>query len=169
MADDPHAPAVKGFWQVLLLTWYYVPHWARDNWPHAERRYLGVFRDNRMFHMMEHPVATGLNFNLQLFGSLLLGPVAIAFWIARFMPYLLASGYVNAVGHTFGMRPFPNQGTDSCGMWQKLCGYLIGGETLGHNFHHRYPASANFRQTGFDPGLWFSIRILRGIPRKAPV
>jgi fatty-acid desaturase len=48
-----------------------------------------------------------------------------------------------------------------------VCGYLVGGEPLGHNFHHRFPTSPTFRQTGFDPGLWFSMRILRGVPRKA--
>jgi stearoyl-CoA desaturase (delta-9 desaturase) len=166
-ADDPHAPGVKGFWQVLLLTWYYVPHWARDNWAHAEKRYLAIFQHDRIFHVMERPAATILNFYLQITTSLLLGPVAIAFWIARFLPYLLASGYVNAAGHTLGVRPFPNRGTDSFGIWQKICGYLIGGEPLGHNYHHRYPTSASFRQTGFDPGLWFSLRVLRGVPRKA--
>jgi stearoyl-CoA desaturase (Delta-9 desaturase) len=166
-ADDPHAPGIKGFWQVLLLTWYYVQHWARDNWTHAERRYLRFFRHERIFHAMERRASFTLNFYLQMIGSVLLGPVAIAFWIARFVPYLLASGYVNAVGHTHGARPFANQGTDSRGVWQKVCGYLVGGEPLGHNFHHRFPTSPTFRQTGFDPGLWFSMRILRGVPRKA--
>src|SRR4029453_12134232 len=31
-ADDPRAPSRIGFWRVLLLTWYYVPRWARANW-----------------------------------------------------------------------------------------------------------------------------------------
>ncbi len=167
--EDPHAPGIKGFWRVLLLTWYYVPRWARNNWAHAEERYLRIFRNDRIFHLMERPLATRLNFHLQLAGSFLLGPAAVAFWIGRFMPYLLASGYVNAAGHTLGERHFANHGTDSRGVWQKICGYLIGGEPLGHNFHHRYPTSPTFRQNAFDPGLWFSIRILGGVPRKTTI
>lgn len=165
--EDPHSPRIMGFWRVLLLTWYYVPQWARGNWTQAEKRYLGIFRHDRLFHWMERPVMTRVNFHLQMVTSVLLGPVTLAFWVARFMPYLLASGYVNAAGHTLGVRPFANLGTDSSGTWQKLCGYLIGGEPLGHNFHHRYPSSATFRQNAFDPGLWFSTRVLRGVPRKA--
>jgi fatty-acid desaturase len=76
---------------------------------------------------------------------------------------------VNAVGHTWGERPYGDSGTDSIGAWQKLAGYLTGGEPLGHNFHHRYPASPSFRPSSFDPGLWFAVRILRGVPRTSGI
>lgn len=165
--EDPHAPAVKGFWQVLLLTWYYVPHWARENKELSEQRYLGLFRHEALLRWLDHPWIVGANFYVQAIGSLILGPSAIAFWIGRFVPYLLESGYVNSVAHTSGVRPYGAAGTDAKGLVQKMFGYLIGGEPLGHNYHHRYPGSARFRIDRFDPGFWFAVRVLRGIPRDA--
>jgi stearoyl-CoA desaturase (delta-9 desaturase) len=166
-ADDPHSPTIKGFWQVLLLTWYYVAHWARVNRKFAEERYLASFRDEELLHRLDDYRIVTVNFYAQAIGSLILGPCAIAFWVARFVPYLLASGYVNSVAHTAGRRPFGTTGTDATGVTQKIFGYLVGGEPLGHNYHHRHPTSATFRIDRFDPGFWFAVRILRGIPRDA--
>jgi stearoyl-CoA desaturase (Delta-9 desaturase) len=163
--EDPHAPGMKGFWHVLLLTWYYVPGWARANWESKAQRYLAPLRADRLLWWLERPVVFRLNFYLQALGSLMLGPIAAAFWLSRFVPYLIASGYVNAVAHTAGERPYGPVGTDAAGVLQKLAGYVVGGEPLGHNFHHRHPTSASFRPNRFDPGLWFAIRVLRGIPR----
>jgi len=163
--DDPHAPAIKGFWQVLLLTWYYVPHWARENKDFADQRYLMPFRHERLLCSLDNPLVVAVNFYAQATGSLILGPCAIAFWVARFVPYLLASGYVNSVAHTAGGRPYGTSGTDATGLMQKAFGYLIGGEPLGHNYHHRHPTSAIFRIDRFDPGFWFAVRVLQGIPR----
>jgi fatty-acid desaturase len=162
---DPHAPCFKGFWRVLLLTWYFVSRWARSNWQFAEKRYLGSFSREQLLRTLDEPMVVALNFYGQVVGSVILGPCAIAFWISRFVPYLLASGYVNSVAHTAGERPYGATGTDSSGILQKLVGYLIGGEPLGHNFHHRYPTSATFRTNRFDPGFWFAIHVLRGTPR----
>ena len=166
---DPHAPCVKGFWRVLLLTWYYVTRWSRVNREQAESRYLKVFGKERLLQFLENPVVVVTYFYLNILVSIVLGPVGIAFWLARFVPYLLASGYVNAVGHTAGERPYGASGTDSVGVWQKLAGYLVGGERLGHNFHHRYPTSPTFRPRNFDPGFWFAVRILRGVPRSSSI
>jgi fatty-acid desaturase len=162
--DDPHAPAQKGFWQVLLLTWYYVPRWARANRDFARQRYLGSFKEERLLQYLDRPAVNSTNFHFQLIASVLLGPVTIAFWIARFVPYLLASGYVNSVAHTKGSRPYGDSGTDAVGLLQNIAGFLVGGEPLGHNFHHRYPGSPTFRRERFDPGFWFAVRILRGDP-----
>jgi stearoyl-CoA desaturase (delta-9 desaturase) len=163
--EDPHAPCFKGFWRVLLLTWYYVPHWARVNRKLAER-YLISFSDEHLLHWMERRSIISVNFYLQLLGSVSFGAVATTFWLARFGPYLLANGYVNAMGHTAGDRRYGNVGTDSIGVFQKVAGYLVGGEPLGHNFHHRYPTSPTFRLKRLDPGFWFAVHILRGVPRK---
>jgi fatty-acid desaturase len=162
---DPHAPGIKGFWRVLLLTWYYVTRWYRANRPEANRRYLRGWRQKRLFMILEQPSIIMSYFYLQLLVSSLLGPPWIAFWLARYVTYLLASGYVNAVGHTFGERPYGRSGTDSVGRWQKVAGYLMGGEPLGHNYHHRYPMSPTFCRSTFDPGFWFAVQILCGVPR----
>jgi len=162
---DPHAPCVKGFWQVLLLTWYYVPHWTRSNRNFAEERYLSFFSEERLLQILDRPSMLRLNFYSQVVASLILGPCTIAFWLSRFVPYLLCSGYVNSVAHTAGERPYGESGTDATGVKQKFFGYIIGGEPLGHNFHHRYPSSARFRRDRFDPGFWFAVTVLRGVPR----
>jgi len=163
--EDPHAPGSKGFWHVLLLTWYYVPHWTRTHWERAAQQYLAPYRTDRLLWWLEQPAMVKLNFYIQTLGSAVLGPVAAVFWLSRFVPYLLASGYVNAVGHTAGERPYGSPGTDATGVLQKLMGYVIGGEPLGHNFHHRHPASGSFRVNRFDPGFWFAVRVLRGVPQ----
>ena len=162
--DDPHAPAVKGFWRVTLLTWYYVPAWARANRDFARKRYLRAFEHERVLHFLDRPAIANVNFYVQLLASVALGPPAIGFWLARIVPYIVLSGCVNAVGHTLGTRPHDNRGTDARGGLQTLLGYLVGGESLGHNYHHRHPASATFRPNGLDPGFSFATTILCGIP-----
>jgi|GEM_PF-2659992 len=161
--DDPHSPAVKSFWKVLFLTWYYVPDWVRRNRQLADERYLASFRKERFLWWMDRLGTANGNFYIQIVLSLALGPIAIAFWISRIVPYMLASGYVNAIGHTSGTRPYGAIGTDASGVLQKFAGYLAGGEPLGHNFHHRHPSSPRFRLSRFDPGFWFGIRILQGV------
>lgn len=165
--DDPHAPVVKGFWHIFLLTWYYVPRWCHANAEMAEARYLRRFRGERLLRLLDQNVVAKTNFYLQFVISSYLGPVALAFWAARIVPYMLMSGYVNAVGHTHGDRPHDNPGTDATGVWQTIFGYLVGGESLGHNYHHHRPGSSTFRPQEFDPGYWFATKILRGRPLTA--
>lgn len=165
--DDPHAPGLAGLWQVMLLSWYYVTRWARAHRDLAERRYLRAFRQERLLHFLDGKWVCYVNFYGQIALSLLLGPAALAFWFCRLVPYMVMSGYVNAVGHTYGERPYPNLGTDAANSWQIALGYLIGGEPLGHNYHHRFPGSATFRPARFDPGYWFATAVLRGRPRRA--
>jgi stearoyl-CoA desaturase (delta-9 desaturase) len=163
-ADDPHAPGEQGVWKVMLLTWYYVTRWARRHRAFAEERYLRAFRGERLLRALDGKWACYANFYGQLALSLVLGPAWVAFWLFRLVPYMVMSGYVNAIGHTWGERPYANLGTDAAGPLLVFFGYLIGGEPLGHNYHHRHPASATFRPARFDPGYWFGVRVLRGKP-----
>ena len=52
--------------------------------------------------------------------------------------YLLLNAAVNAIGHTFGRRPYGNSATNI--QW---LAWLTGGEGL-HNNHHAAPTSARF-------------------------
>jgi len=160
--EDPHAPIFKGFWHVFLFTWYYVPVWARKHREMAGRRYLGRFKDERLLQALDHPVVSLSNFYVQLGLSILFGPVLLMFWLTRIVPYMLFSGYVNSVAHTYGHRAHDNLGTDAYGWWQVLFGWIVGGESLGHNHHHHRPGSGTFTPHRFDPGFWFATRILRG-------
>lgn len=162
--DDPHAPGRRGVWRVMLLTWYYVTRWVRQNRELAERLYLRRFREERLLHFLDRVDVSFANFYLQIALSALLGPIGIAFWLGRLPTYMVLNGYVNSVGHTFGERPFDNLGTDAATPLQLFFGYLVGGEPLGHNYHHRFPTSATFRPARFDPGYWFATTVLRGVP-----
>jgi fatty-acid desaturase len=160
--EDPHAPGIKGFWRVTLLTWYYVPQWMSSHLNLANERYLKQFGKNSLLRFLNMPSVAGANFYGQIVLSLILGPLTTVFWICRIVPYMFFSGYMNAAGHRLGVRPYNNLGTDAHSWVQKLIGYLVGGEPLGHNYHHAFPSSATFRPRAFDPGLWFATRVLRG-------
>jgi stearoyl-CoA desaturase (delta-9 desaturase) len=161
--DDPHAPGRKGRWRVILLTWYYVSAWTEAHRALAEDRYLGEFRDERLLHVLDRETLTRANLAAQV-GLSLLHPVALGFLAGRLLPYMFAIGYMNAAGHTSGARRFDNLGTDARGFWQTLAAFLLAGEPLGHNYHHRFPTSATFRPGRLEPGHWFATRILRGVP-----
>lgn len=163
--DDPHPPGLVGVWKVTLLSWYYVTRWARSHREYAEERYLRAFRDERLLHGLDRQDVSYANFYLQIALSVLAGPAGVVFWLMRVPVYMVLNGYVNAIGHTYGERPYDNLGTDAATPVQRFFGYLIGGEPLGHNYHHRHPASATFRPDRFDPGYWFATRVLRGVPR----
>jgi len=164
--EDPHAPGRKGFLKVLLLTWYYVPNWFRSRREFAWSGYLKGFEGLRFLSFLDHPTVAQANFYSQVIVSVVLGPAAVVFWVARIVPYMILSGYVNAAGHTLGDRPYANLGTDARGLFQRSMAYLTAGEPLGHNYHHRFPASPSFLPNGFDPGFWFSVKILRGRPKQ---
>ena len=166
---DPHAPGHKGFWRVMLLTWYYVPRYSRRNRHYVGDRYLKAYKHDRPLHLLDDPRYAQGYFYLQIASSLLGGPVALAFYIARMLPYMLLSGYVNSAGHSWGTRTYGNCGTDAHGFVQKAFGYITAGETLGHNYHHRYPGRSAFRAARFDPGFWFAVRLLRGQPSDSRV
>lgn len=164
--DDPHSPSRKGVWKVILLSWYYVTRWVRSNREYAESHYLRPFRRERLLRWLDRQDVCYVNFYSQIVLSVLAGPLGVAFWLGRVPTYILMSGYVNAVGHTYGDRPYDNLGTDASRPWQVFFGYFTGGEPLGHNYHHRFPSSPKFRPRRFDPGYWFAIRVLRGKPRR---
>lgn len=163
-ADDPHAPGLKGAGKVILLTWYYATAWTDRNRAFADERYLRDFRSERLLQLLDRPAVAGVNFYGQLALSLL-HPIALGFLAGRLLPYMLAIGYMNTVGHRLGSRRFDNLGTDASGFWQKLAAFVLAGEPLGHNYHHRFPTSPTFRPGRLDPGHWFALHVLRGLPR----
>jgi stearoyl-CoA desaturase (delta-9 desaturase) len=69
--------------------------------------------------------------------------------------YLGGSAAVNAIGHHFGRRPYPN----GAGNLQWLA-FLTAGEGL-HNNHHAAPTSAKLSHRWYeiDPA-WYLIKVL---------
>jgi stearoyl-CoA desaturase (delta-9 desaturase) len=79
--------------------------------------------------------------------------VAVVAGVVHMAGYLMLSGAVNAVAHTFGRRTYDNSATNV--QWLAL---LTGGEGL-HNNHHAAPTSARFSlDGGWDPS-WGPIRL----------
>lgn len=150
---DPHSPVLLGWWKVqrrnVLLyraearNEETVAKYARDLPPDTwdrlfyDRLYLGL--------------GSGIAILVLAFGPW--AGVIAAFVHANF--YIGASAAVNAIGHHFGRRPYPNL----AGNLQWLA-FLTAGEGL-HNNHHAAPTSAKLSHRWFeiDPG-WWCIRVL---------
>jgi stearoyl-CoA desaturase (delta-9 desaturase) len=157
-ADDPHSPIVHGFWRVQLgnVGLYkkvagdeaQVRRYARDLPPDGldrvlfDRALLGLGVGTAI--AMTFTSLIGLGWAVGLIGSLLHAGL-----------YVMLSGAINAVGHTYGTRPHENSATNG-----QFLAFVTGGEGL-HNNHHAAPTSATFALHGeLDPG-WWVIRVLR--------
>jgi stearoyl-CoA desaturase (delta-9 desaturase) len=156
VAGDPHSPVLVGFWAVQLnnvglyrralhsedLVGKYAKDLAPDRWDRAlfDHGWLGL--------------ALGIGLLYLLFGWWL----ALVAALAHALSYLYLSAMINAVGHTYGSRPYGGASTNN--QW---LAWLTGGEGL-HNNHHAAPTSARFSlQRGErDPG-WWVVRSLRAV------
>ena len=151
--QDPHSPIVLGFWAVQLGNVKLYRDTIRDGV--TVTRYARDLPPDRLDRVLFDHALVGLSIGIG-FLVVLLGPVAglLAAGIHT-VGYLMISAAINAVGHTFGQRPYENLATNN--QW---LAWISGGEGL-HNNHHAAPTSARFAlapgQT--DPGWWL-IRLL---------
>lgn len=151
--EDPHSPAQLGFWKVQLANPYLYRRVATN--PTVVARYARDIKadvwDRRLF---DHPFL-GLGLGIGVL-CIVLGPVlGLAAAAMHTVAYLLLSAAVNAIGHTWGKRPYPNSATNS--QW---LAWLTAGEGL-HNNHHAVPTAARLAigAREIDPGWWL-IRVL---------
>jgi stearoyl-CoA desaturase (delta-9 desaturase) len=157
-ADDPHSPIVHGFWRVQLGNVGLYKKVAGDEV--AVKRYardLPADRLDRIF--FDHALAgLGLGIAIAMVFTSLIGlgwEVGLLGSLLHAGLYVMLSGAINAVGHTYGTRPQENSATNG-----QLLALVTGGEGL-HNNHHAAPTSATFALHGeIDPGWWL-IRVLR--------
>jgi stearoyl-CoA desaturase (delta-9 desaturase) len=145
---DPHSPVLLGWWKVQMLNVALYRREARN--PDTLARYardLPATRADRWFY--DHAL-----FGLAIGTALLVlafGPwVGLGAAFVHVNMYLGGSAAVNAIGHHFGRRPYPN----GAGNLQWLA-FLTAGEGL-HNNHHAAPTSAKLSHRWFeiDPGWW---------------
>jgi stearoyl-CoA desaturase (delta-9 desaturase) len=147
---DPHSPLLEGFATVQIgnVVLYrrvardrvtvdkYAKDLAPDRWDKAlfDHGYVGL--------------GIGIGILLLLFGGNW-ELTAIASGV-HVVSYLLLNSAVNAVGHTFGRRPF--EGLAANTQW---LAWMTAGEGL-HSNHHAAPTSArlSFRRGEIDPGWW---------------
>jgi stearoyl-CoA desaturase (delta-9 desaturase) len=150
---DPHSPVLLGWVRVQLKNVALYRREATN--PATVTRYAKDLPADRWDRVLFDRALLGLGLGIALL-VLAFGPVAGV--LAAFVHvnlYLGGSAAVNAIGHHFGRKPYPN----GAGNLQWLA-FLTAGEGL-HNNHHAAPTSAKLAHRWYeiDPG-WYVIRLL---------
>jgi stearoyl-CoA desaturase (delta-9 desaturase) len=151
--EDPHSPAVVGFWRVQLGNVGLYKKVAADEL--NTRKYARDIPQDHFDRLFFDRALLGLGVGITI---LVVGLWALGFplWVGLLaagihaVTYVMLSGAINAVGHTYGKRPHDNSATNF-----QLLALVTSGEGL-HNNHHAAPTSARFAlQRGeIDPGWW---------------
>ena len=151
--DDPHSPAVLGFWRVQLANAALYRQRARDG--ETVPKYGRDVPTDRLDRWFFDHAALGLGIGITLLCLLLGWQTGLLAAAVHAVAYLGLSGAVNAVGHTMGRRPYDNSATNG-----QFLALITSGEGL-HNNHHAAPTSARFSlgRGQLDPG-WLVIRSL---------
>jgi stearoyl-CoA desaturase (Delta-9 desaturase) len=151
--DDPHSPVVLGFWAVQLGNVKLYRATIRDGVTVA--KYSRDLPPDRLDRVVFDHALPGLALGMGLLVLLLGWQAGLLAAGIHTVVYLSTSAAVNAVGHTYGTRPYANQATNN--QW---LAWISGGEGL-HNNHHAAPTSARFAlgRGQVDPGWWL-VRLL---------
>jgi len=151
--QDPHSPVVLGFWAVQLGNVKLYRQTIRDGV--TVTRYSRDLPPDRLDRIFFDHALLGLSIGIGFLVLVLGWQAGLLAAGIHTVAYLGISAAVNAVGHTFGKRPYANLATNN--QW---LAWISGGEGL-HNNHHAAPTSARFclgpRQR--DPGWWL-VRLL---------
>lgn len=159
--EDPHSPAVVGFWRVQLGNVALYRECAAD--PVTVRKYARDVPRDRLDRMLFDRALPGLALGIAILVvtlALLGFPLWVGFLAAGLhaASYVMLSGAINAVGHRFGRRPYESSATNS-----QALALVTGGEGL-HNNHHAAPTSARFalHRGEIDLG-WYVVCALVGL------
>lgn len=145
---DPHSPVLLGYVKVQLGNLWLYRRVAKD--PATVARYARDLPADRWDRMLFDHAMAGLAIGI-VFLCVILGPqlglIASGLYAVS---YLLLSAAVNAIGHLWGRRPFPNLAANS--QW---LAWFTAGEGL-HNNHHAAPTSArlSLARGEIDPAWW---------------
>lgn len=156
VSGDPHSPIVETFALIQFANVYLYRKAAKD--PANLAKYAKDLPpdkwDKTFFNKPLLGLGIGIGLLLVLFGPM----VALLVSLIHMASYLLLSAAVNAIGHTYGDRPYNNFATNN--NWLAL---ITWGEGL-HNNHHAAPTSSklSFKKSQIDPG-WWAIRALETI------
>jgi stearoyl-CoA desaturase (delta-9 desaturase) len=157
-AEDPHSPIVQGFWRVQLGNVGLYKRAAGDR--ELVRKYARDIPSDKFDRYAFDHALLGLAIGISIFVAVMwaLGFGLITGFVGagiHAVLYVMLAGAINAVGHTFGRRPYANSATNL-----QALALVTGGEGL-HNNHHAAPTSARFalHDRELDPGWWF-VRVL---------
>lgn len=153
--QDPHSPVVLGFWAVQLGNVKLYRDTIRDGV--TVTKYSRDLPPDRLDRVLFDHAFTGLAIGIAFLVLVLGWQAGLLAAGIHTVAYLGISAAVNAVGHTFGKRPFDNLATNS--QW---LAWISGGEGL-HNNHHAAPTSARFAldRGQVDPGWWLVHLLVR--------
>jgi stearoyl-CoA desaturase (Delta-9 desaturase) len=156
--EDPHSPAVVGFWRVQLGNVGLYKRVASDH--ENTRKYARDIPVTRLDRFAFDYALAGLGVGITILVVVmtLLGfPLWVGFLAAGIhaVSYVMLSGAINAIGHRLGKQPYKNSATNG-----QMLALMTVGEGL-HNNHHAAPTSARFslHRSEIDPG-WFLVRAL---------
>ena len=154
--DDPHSPAVVGFWRVQLANAALYRKFARDG--ETVEKYARDLPPDRLDRWFFDHAFLGLGIGITLLCLVLGWPTGLLAAGVHAVAYLGLSGAINAIGHTHGKRPHANSATNG-----RFLALITAGEGL-HNNHHAAPTSARFamRASEPDPG-WWAVRSLSAL------
>ena len=154
--EDPHSPLQLGYWKVQLANPYLYRKAATN--PTVVARYAKDLKPDRWdTRLFDHPIL-GLGLGIGVL-CVVLGPVlGLVAAVIHTFAYLVLSAAVNAIGHTWGKRPYANSATNS--QW---LAWMTAGEGL-HNNHHAVPTAGRLAigPREIDPGWW----IIRTLERR---
>jgi stearoyl-CoA desaturase (Delta-9 desaturase) len=148
---DPHSPTIEGFAQVQVGNVALYRKAARDGT--TVDKYAKDLPPDLWDRVLFDHALLGLGIGIAglyfAFGMRWV-PTAIASAVHA-VTYLGLNSAVNAVGHTYGRRPFQGLATNS--QW---LAWITAGEGL-HSNHHAAPTSArlSFARREIDPAWWF--------------
>ncbi len=156
VVGDPHSPVVEGFLFVQFANVYLYRKAAKNK--ENLRKYAKDLPPDAWDRVLFDRPLLGLGIGIfalfVLFGPL----VALLVSVIHMVGYLMLSAAVNAIGHTFGDRPYDNLATNNNWLAIVTCGEGL------HNNHHEAPTAArlSFKKAQIDTG-WWTIRLLVNI------
>jgi stearoyl-CoA desaturase (delta-9 desaturase) len=150
---DPHSPVLLGFWRVQLTNAALYRKVARDG--QTTQRYAKDLPPDGWDKLLFDHAFAGLGIGIAMLCLVLgwrMGLVAAA---VHAVSYLALNAAINAMGHSFGTKSYPNTAFNN--QWLAL---LTGGEGL-HNNHHAAPTSAKLALGRHELDLaWWVIRLM---------
>lgn len=146
--EDPHSPAVVGFWRVQLGNVGLYRKVARDRL--SVERYARDLPPGRIDRVLFDHSLLGLAIGIAIVCVTLGWRTGLLAAGVHAVSYVMLSGAINAIGHTRGRRVYTNSGTNG-----QVLALVTAGEGL-HNNHHAAPTSARFNlaRGEVDPGEW---------------
>jgi stearoyl-CoA desaturase (delta-9 desaturase) len=150
---DPHSPVLHGWVTVQMRNVAMYRREAQN--PETLERYAKDLPATRLDRILYDRALVGLAIGTGLLVLVLGWQVGLLAAFVHVNVYLGGSAAVNAIGHHFGRRPYPN----SAGNLQWLA-LITAGEGL-HNNHHAAPTSAKLSHRWYEIDMgWWVIKAL---------